>query len=196
MARLMLMAHVVASVGWFGALLAFLVHAAAGTLSNDPQLVSAMALAMGVAAWYVILPLSVATVLSGIVQALGTAWGLLRHHWVVFKLLLTGIATIVLLLKLGPIEAQARAARAGEVASAAFMQTQTSLLLHSIGGTAVLLAAAVLAIAKPAGLTRWAGRVGPAPRWVKISAWLVGAAASSLVALWLSGHQPHGMHGA
>ena len=130
-ARAMLIIHVVASVGWFGALLAFLAHAAAGTVSSAPQLVAAMELAMGVAAWYVILPLSVATVVSGLVQALGTAWGLLRHYWVVFKLVLTAVATVVLLLKLGPIEAQAHAARAGEVARAGFVQTQTSLFINS-----------------------------------------------------------------
>jgi hypothetical protein len=37
---------------------------------------------MGLTAWLVIMPLSVATLVSGLVQALGTTWGLLRHYWV------------------------------------------------------------------------------------------------------------------
>jgi hypothetical protein len=194
--RVILIAHVVASIGWLGALLVFLVHAAAGKLSADPLIVSAMALAMGIAAWYVILPLSVAAVVSGLVQALGTAWGLLRHYWLVFKLGLTAFATGVLLLKLGPIDALAYAARAGQVTGDGFVQMQASLLLHAIGGSLVLLTAAVLAIAKPAGLTRWADPGARAPIWVKVSAALLAALALLLAALWLSGHQPHGTHGA
>ncbi len=38
--------------------------------------------------------------------------GLLRHYWVLFKLLLTSVATAVLFLKLGPISALAAAAAA------------------------------------------------------------------------------------
>jgi hypothetical protein len=187
LARWMLIVHVVASVGWLGALLVFLAHAAAGTLSADPRIVSAMALAMAVAAWYVILPLSVA---SGLVQALGTAWGLLRHYWIVFKLGLTAIATGVLLAKLEPIDGLADAARAGGIAGEAFAHTQTSLLLHAIGGSAVLLAAIVLAIHKPAGLTRWAAPGAPMPGWVKACVALLAALALVLAALWLGGHQP------
>ena len=50
------------------------------------------------AAWAVLVPLAFASLLSGIVMSLSTTWGLLRHYWVVFKLLITAFATIVLLI--------------------------------------------------------------------------------------------------
>jgi hypothetical protein len=101
--KLALTAHVTTSVGWLGALAVFLGHALASLISQDEQMVRAASLAMGLTAWFVILPLSLASLTTGLVQALGTAWGLFRHYWVLFKLLLTAVATIVLLLKLGPI---------------------------------------------------------------------------------------------
>lgn len=108
-----LTAHVTSSVGWFGALLVFLAHAVASLVSSDDQVVRSVCIAMGLTAWFVILPLSLASSVTGVVQALGTAWGLVRHYWVVAKLLSTAFATAVLLLKLAPIsDLSAAAARA------------------------------------------------------------------------------------
>jgi hypothetical protein len=47
--------------------------------------------------WFVLIPLSLASLLTGLVQALCTAWGLFRHHWVMSKLLINILATTVLL---------------------------------------------------------------------------------------------------
>jgi Na+-driven multidrug efflux pump len=80
--KLTLIAHVTASVGWLGALAVFLAHALASFISEDDQLVRAASLAMGVAAWFVILPLSLTSLITGLVQALGTTWGLFRHYWI------------------------------------------------------------------------------------------------------------------
>ncbi|UUZ65482.1 hypothetical protein LP417_13840 [Polaromonas sp. P1-6] len=80
--KFVLTAHVTASVGWLGALAVFLAHALASLLSEDAQMVRAASLAMGVAAWFVILPLSLASLITGLVQALGTSWGLFRHYWI------------------------------------------------------------------------------------------------------------------
>jgi hypothetical protein len=95
-----LTAHVTCSVGWLGAVAGFLALAVAGLSGQDAQMVRAAYLAMNVTAWFVIVPLAFAALLTGLVQSLGTRWGLFRHHWVLAKLLLTVIATIVLLLKL------------------------------------------------------------------------------------------------
>jgi hypothetical protein len=148
-----LTAHVTASVGWFGALAAFLAHALAGMISQDDQTIRASALAMDLTAWLVILPLCVATVVTGVIQAFVTAWGLFRHYWVLFKLLLTVVATTVLLLKLGPIGDLADAAMEQAFSAADSMQLRTSLAIHAAGGLAVLLAAVALGIYKPKGIT-------------------------------------------
>ena len=59
----------------------------------------------------VLVPLSVASLLSGLVQALGTAWGLFRHYWVLIKLMLTVVATAVLLAYVSTLRLFADAAR-------------------------------------------------------------------------------------
>jgi hypothetical protein len=119
---------------------------------------------MGLTAWFVIMPLSIASLATGLVNALGTAWGLLRHYWVVFKLGLTIIATAVLLLKMQPISHLADAATDVSFSSTDLVSLRTSLLVHAARGLVVLLGALVLAIYKPAGLTRESP-----PRWARVS---------------------------
>src|SRR5213082_3605560 len=97
--KLTITAHVTFSVGWLGAVAAFLVLAIAGLTNQDTQIAHSAYFAMELTARFVIVPLAFATLLSGLVQSLGTPWGLVRHYWVLVKLLLTTFATIVLLEK-------------------------------------------------------------------------------------------------
>ncbi|HVE49350.1 MAG TPA: hypothetical protein VNG69_07000, partial [Casimicrobiaceae bacterium] len=168
------------SIGWVGALAVFFAHALAGLISEDEQVRRAVSVAMAIAAWFVILPLSVTSLTTGLVQALGTAWGVFRHYWIVIKLFLTAVATIVLLLKLTPISALADAALRGPISTASHGDPQVALLVHAGGGLLMLLAATLLAIYKPHGLTRYGAlkqleTAGPAapdrkmPRWVTIA---------------------------
>jgi hypothetical protein len=182
--KLALTAHVTTSVGWLGALAVFLAHALASLISRDEQMVRAASLAMGLTAWFVILPLSLASLTTGLVQALGTAWGLFRHYWVLFKLLLTAVATIVLLLKLGPISYLAEVAAQTTFSSTDLIGLRTSLMVHAAGGLLVLLTVATLAVYKPRGMTRYGlrkereqgnaksrsglGSATSTPRWVKV----------------------------
>ena len=87
-----LTAHVVSSVGWLGAVAAFLALAVAGLTSRDAQVVRAAYLAMDLIARLVIVPAALASLLTGFVQSLGTPWGLFRHYWVLAKLLITVLA--------------------------------------------------------------------------------------------------------
>lgn len=182
--KLMLTTHVITSVGWLGALAVFLAHALVGLISRDEQMIRATSIAMGLTAWLVILPLSITSLVTGLVQALGTVWGLFRHYWIIFKLTITAVATTVLLLKLGPITHLANEAAVATFSSADLIGLRMSLLLHAIGGLLLLLVAASLAIYKPPGLTPFGMRkqsepsVGGAvsgiesdsntPRWVKL----------------------------
>ncbi|HYZ09917.1 MAG TPA: DUF2269 domain-containing protein, partial [Pseudonocardiaceae bacterium] len=121
--------------------------------SRDVQLVRAAYLAMELVARYVIVPLALASVVIGIVNALGTSWDLFRHYWVLRKLLLTVLATIVLLLQKQSISYLAEVA-----ASGADPRDLPGSLLHSIGGLVVLLIVTVLSVYKPRGLTRYGWR--------------------------------------
>lgn len=91
-----LFAHITSSVGWLGAVLAFLALAIAGLRSDDPTLVRSAYVTMAFVGWYVIVPFSLVALVTGLVQSVGTEWGLLRHYWVVVKLLLTIGATVLL----------------------------------------------------------------------------------------------------
>src|SRR5205823_11372548 len=92
--KLALTAHVVSSVGWLGAVAGFLALAVAGLTSRDAQLVRGAYLAMGLTASFVIVPLSLASLLTGLIQALGTTWGLFGRYWILAKLLITILAMI------------------------------------------------------------------------------------------------------
>ncbi|HET9144427.1 DUF2269 domain-containing protein [Actinophytocola sp.] len=147
--KLVLTAHVATSVGWFGAVLAYLALDLTAVTSPDVALVRAAYLAMEVAVWTVILPLALASVLIAIVNALGTTWGLFRHYWVVAKLVLTLFATTILLLETRTISALAEAAGSG-----ADPRELPGTLPHSLGGLVVLLSTLILSVYKPRGLTR------------------------------------------
>jgi hypothetical protein len=153
-----LTAHVTSSVGWLGAVACFLALAVTGLASRDGQLVRASYLAMDVTARFVIVPLAIAALVTGLVQALGTPWGLFRHYWVLIKFLVTIVATVVLLQQLEPISYLAGVAEETSLSSTDLRPARTSLVVHAGGGLLVLLVPTTLSVYKPRGLTRYGRR--------------------------------------
>ena len=72
--RLTLTTHITSSVGWIGAVLVFLALAVIAMTSQDQRTVRGAYLVMAPAAWFVLVPLAHASLLSGIALSLGTAW--------------------------------------------------------------------------------------------------------------------------
>lgn len=153
--KLALTAHVTSSVGWLGAVVAYLALAVAAVRSQDALTVRAAWIAMDVMGWFAIVPLSLVSLLTGIVQSLGTPWGLFRHYWVLFKLLLTVLATSVLLLHMPTVSFLADGAAAPNRAP---HDGLTGELLHAGGGLVVLLVVTVLSVYKPRGMTPYGWR--------------------------------------
>lgn len=155
-----LTAHVASSVGFLGAVAGFLALAVAGLTSPDAQMVRAAYLAMEFITWSVIVPLSFAALLTGLVLALGTKWGLFRHYWVLVKFLLTVFTVLVLLLQVQPISYIAAGAAAAEAAlsGADLRGVRSSLITHATGGLVVLLVTTTLSVYKPRGMTRYGWR--------------------------------------
>jgi hypothetical protein len=153
-----LTAHVTSSVGLLGSIAGFLALAVAGLTSQDAQIVRAAYLAMDLTARFVIVPLAFASLLTGLIQSLGTPWGLFRHYWVLAKLLLTAFATIVLLVKLELISYAARLAAETILSRADLRAAGIELAVHAAGGLPVLLVPAVLSVYKPRGLTPYGRR--------------------------------------
>ncbi len=153
-----LTAHVTSSVGLLGSIAAFLALAVAGLTGQDAQMVRAAYLAMELIARFVIVPLAFASLLTGLIQSLGTPWGLLRHYWVVVKLLLTVFATVVLLVKMELIGYAARLAAETTLSRADLRAAGVQLVVHAAGGLMVLLVPAVFSVCKPPGVTRYGRR--------------------------------------
>lgn len=154
--KAVLVVHVITTVGWLGAVVAFLGLAAVGLTSQDAQTVRGAYLVMEPAAWFVLVPLAFASLLTGIVQSLGSLWGLFRHYWVVFKLILTVLATGVLVLYMETFRVMA------EVASNPSTELETvrntSPMFHAVLAVLLLLVATVLAVYKPRGMTHYGQR--------------------------------------
>ncbi len=153
-----LTAHVTSSVGWLGAVAAFLALAVAGLTSQDAQMVRAAYLAMELTAWLIIVPLSLASPLTGLVQSLGTPWGLFRHYWVLVKLLITIPASIVLLLHMQPIGHLARVVAETTLSSGELGGLRIQLVANAGAALLVLLVATALSVYKPRGMTRYGRR--------------------------------------
>jgi len=167
--KLALTAHVTSSVGWLGAVAVFLALGIAGLTSQDAQMVRAAYLTMDWAGWFVLVPLAVASLLTGLVQSLGTQWGLFRHYWVLAKLLINLFATIVLLLYMQTLGSL------GGLAADTTLSTDDlgvlrspSPVLHAGAALLLLLVATGLAVYKPRGLTRF-GRKHYERRTVPVS---------------------------
>jgi hypothetical protein len=90
-------------------------------------------------------------------MSLGTQWGLFRHWWVLISFVLTVLATVVLLTQLGPIRQFAGVA-ADPGTSAGDLRALRTTLVHSLGGTVVLLVILALNVYKPRGMTRYGWR--------------------------------------
>jgi hypothetical protein len=155
--RFALTVHVTLSVGWIGAVAAYIALDVAAATSQDSPTLRAAYLGMELVARYVIVPLALAALLTGLVMALGTKWGMFRHYWVLISLLLTIIATVVLLVETQTISASADIA-ADPTTSGDDLRALPSTLVHSVGGAAVLLVIQVLNVYKPRGLTRYGRR--------------------------------------
>lgn len=146
--KLALTVHLIVSVGWIGAVFAYLALGVSAVSGRETQAVRAAWLAMELVGWYVLVPLAIAALLTGIVMSLGTRWGLFRHYWVLITLLLTILATAVLLLHMPTVSYLAGVAQKAEGAELAGLGGD---LFHPTAGLLVLLVITVLNVYKPRG---------------------------------------------
>lgn len=186
--KLALTTHVTFSVGWLGAVVAYLIVAIAGLTSLDPQLVKGSYVTMQLMAWFVIVPFAIAALVSGLVQSLGTEWGLFRHYWILVKFVLTTLGTVILLLHAPRVSAMAVRAAESALASGDHSQQRLALVIHAAGGLAILLAATVLSIFKPwAKTAHGKGQEGALKRYLLIGGAIV---LGVVIVLHISGGAP------
>jgi hypothetical protein len=148
--------HILSSIGWVGAVIAFLAFAVIGVTSEDEMTVRGAYLLMAPAAWFVLVPLAHASLLSGIALSLGTTWGLFRQYWVVLKLLITVFSTAILLIYMGTFREMAGVASDPVVELG--LVRNPSPLVHAIFALILLMIATVLGVYKPFGMTAYGRR--------------------------------------
>ncbi len=167
--KLVLTTHVSSSVGWFGAIAAFLALSITGLTRQDPQLVRGASLGMLWIGWFVLVPLSFASLLTGLIQSLGTEWGLFRHYWVLAKLVMNVFANIVLLLFMQ------------QLGSAAYSGSDAPPV-HAAVALVLLLVATILSVYKPRGITPYGWRKQQERRAAASRRWQAARAASDVAA--------------
>lgn len=148
-----LTAHITASVGWLGSVAAFVPLAIVGLTSRDILQVRGAYLSMVIIGWYVIVPLCLASLATGLIQALGTKWGLFRHYWILYKFLIIAVSTLILFGFMKTLN------NLGHLAQDASVSVDNlhnpSPVLHSILALLALLIATILSVYKPWGKTRY-----------------------------------------
>lgn len=158
--KLLLAVHVASSIGWFGALAAFIALATTGRVSGDPELVRACYLVMKIIMVFVILPFGPVALTTGVTLGMLTSWGLVRHYWVLLKLVITSIATFLLIVHVTPVQILSDAAANGTLSTRNWIQVQ--ILAFACGALMMVSTSMTLAVFKPRGLTRFGRRARPA----------------------------------
>ena len=104
---------------------------------------------------WVIVPFALASIMTGLVSSLGTWWGLIRHYWVLLKLVLTIPSTILLLVHTQAIGFVANAAAKSGLSGADIGRLRFQLVFDAVAGMLVLLVVTALSVYKPRGQTRY-----------------------------------------
>ncbi len=208
--KLTIAAHVTFSVGWLGAVAAFLVLSIAGLTSHDAEVVRGAYLSMDLISRFIVIPMCFAALATGLLQALGTPWGLFRYYWILVKFGLAIFATIALLIHQFAVMAVAAKRVSGAAAetlfAADFGTLKTELVRAPSLAILLLLGVTTLGVYKPWGLTRYGRRKqqerrkvpqqpdNETPFGVKIFFAVIGVLVLLFVVLHLTGHgfESHG----
>jgi hypothetical protein len=102
--RALLTTHIVASVGLLGECAALLAVSVRAAGTSDPQIAASSYELMSMFSLVFGIPLSFASLGTGIALGLATKWGVLRHRWVAAKLALIASVILVGALVIGPSE--------------------------------------------------------------------------------------------
>jgi hypothetical protein len=149
--KFMLTTHVTFSVGWLGAVAGFLALNIAALTSQNAQMVRSAYLSMDIMGWYVILPSCLCALLTGVLQSLGTPWGLFKHYWVLVKFLLTAGSTFLLLLHMQQIRQAAMIASETPVPDTELRSLGINLVTKAVAALLVLVATTTISVYKPWG---------------------------------------------
>jgi uncharacterized membrane protein len=155
----MLFIHIVTGVGWMGTDIALAILVFGALRSDDAERVAASYLAtayIGVAAVPV---LALAMTVSGIILSIGSGLGLLKHWWVLVKLVISlALCVLVYVALLPELRTLPQMVEMGASADDVRDQlgpTTTGLLFPPVVSFTMMAVASLLSIFKPWGKTPW-----------------------------------------
>lgn len=152
--RLTVVVHSVASALWLGLTIGLLALGIRAYTSGSPDVLTFAYRAMDVFGDYLLIPVSLATLISGVVLSLGTPWGLIRYKWVAWKFVLTLITVGLVAFSLTPGLSDAAA-----TAVAGRPVPNIDLIVAPSVATSTYVFMWVLSILKPWGPTPYGRRV-------------------------------------
>lgn len=147
--KLILTVHVASSLGWLGAVLVFFILTVRAYQSVE--LAPSIYMTANIIAQMVILPLSVFSLLSGIIISTGTHWGVFKHYWVLIKFIITVLSVLIFLIHLTPIFEMSELASSGKFSPVLHHSRQLQLIVSSGLALFALFITTVLSVYKPKG---------------------------------------------
>ncbi|MEU4492843.1 DUF2269 domain-containing protein [Streptomyces sp. NBC_00210] len=148
--RALLVVHVAASAAWLGLTLGLLALALTAATTESAPMIEAACRSMKVFTDWLVIPVALLTLLSGLVLSLGTKWGLARHHWVFTKFWLTLVTITASVFALRPgVNAAVEA-----VASGSPPADPLDLVMGPVVSFSAYVFMTVISVLKPWGLTR------------------------------------------
>jgi hypothetical protein len=153
--KLTLTTHITFSIGWFGAVVAFLGIAIAGLVSQQAVIVRSAYIILELTGWFVIVPFCLVSLVTGVLESMGTPWGFFRYYWIVVKLFLTVAATVLLLLHMQPISYFSKVAEASNLSDTDFRGLRIQFVADAGAALLVLLVITTISVYKPWGRTQY-----------------------------------------
>ncbi|MEV7400239.1 DUF2269 domain-containing protein [Streptomyces sp. NPDC091267] len=155
--RSLLVAHVAVSVSWLGLTIGLLTLGISAFLTDDPLTAQAATRAMKIFGDWLVVPIALLSLLSGLVLSLRTPWGLARYRWVWTKFWLTLISTALSVFSLRPGINEAAERGTADI----------NLVVAPSVATATYLFITALSVLKPWGPTRRGERLRVSARSAK-----------------------------
>jgi hypothetical protein len=170
--KMLLLLHVICAVGWLGMHIGNVTMVITGLVTDDPGTQQTAFRAVDLLGGMLLIPISLLAFTTGVLLALGTRWGLVRHWWVLTKFVLTLIPVLLIPLSLLPgyrdLVDLVNAAPPDRVVAVGNLGP--SLIIASIVSTTMYLTSVTLSVFKPWGRTRWGKRRLAGPARVSTSA--------------------------
>ena len=157
--KTLLVLHIVLSIGWMGVDIALLALLITARTTDDANLVVSGFNAIRMIVPVAIPPLSLGILGTGLLLGLGTPWGLLRYWWVLIKLILSLVMTVLVFVSLVPgansMAILAASNASADVVRASLGDLPTQLMFPPVVSFLMLGAATILSVFKPWSRTPW-----------------------------------------